>query len=636
MRGYHVVCAMAVLLSFTLFMGPSYAVPEKGETVPDFKAVDIEGKEVDLDKMIASDPQPSLIIIFFFTSNTGQEIAVKLRRLDLLYGKDNKLKIVAVGWKEEEDALSAFAKEYNIEYHVLKDTPELAAYGPFTTLPRTFIVTTEKKVLSSLSGSGEAEANLIHSIAQGFFQQRKLEEAKALADESIKAGENEKEARNLKGFALTAEGKLDEAEAEFGQIGSKEGLAKVALEKGEYDKAIEIADEADDESGYADTIKGSALMQSGKLDEAVSVLEVAATKPAADWQQSEARNAIGRAQQEMGNSDDAITNYQEAVALDPYNVIALSNEGSALRNKGDLKKAAEVLEKAQTIRDDDLVTLMLQQIQQDMKEANDIKRGELIRSQINDLRARYEELKAAGKDKPIDEWTSPAMVLAFLPSDKPSVFFERAGTDIVLRRELEAKLQASDNIQVVEREVLDKLLQELNLGSSEVADPDTQLQLGKVLSARMLGFVDFAKIGSDTKMYLRLVDTETTSIAAQFTETVNKYDKIDSLVDKLVADVLTKIVNGRQLQGLIADPVADDNVIINLGKGHGVKVGQTFTVIKEGAPIEAGGKILGYREEKMAMLEVTQVEDQYAICKVVKKNDGAQLAKNMKIRQPKK
>jgi len=104
------------------------------------------------------------------------------------------------------------------------------------------------------------------------------------------------------------------------------------------------------------------------------------------------------------------------VAIDPLNVVALSNEGAAHREKGDLQKATEVLEKAKTVRDDELVTLMLQQVQQELKEANDVKRGELIRAQINDLRERYDALKAAGKDKPIDEWTSPPLVLAFLPS----------------------------------------------------------------------------------------------------------------------------------------------------------------------------------------------------------------------------
>jgi len=189
-------------------------------------------------------------------------------------------------------------------------------------------------------------------------------------------------------------------------------------------------------------------------------------------------------------------------------------------------------------------------------------------------------------------------------------------------------------VGIVEREVLDKLLQELQLGSSELAGADTQLQLGKVLSARMLGFIDFAQVGADITMYLRLVDTETTSLAAQLTRSVKDPSAIPALADAVAAEVVAKLANGRQLQGLIAD-VATDEVIINLGTRHGVKPGQQFNVVTEGPPIEAGGKVIGHREVKAALLEVTVVEENYSVAKVVAKTEGAALAKEMRVKQAK-
>lgn len=628
--------AIGMVASFALlFAMAAGAVPAKGEHVPSFKALDIRGQEVNLDTIMGN--KPDLVILFFFTTSTGEEIAVKLRRLDALYKE--KLRIVAIGWKEDEPALKKFATDLNIDYYIIKDTPELGSeknFGPFNALPLTFILTDTKMVLKSLVGSGKAEADVISDVAQVYFQQRKLEQAKAVADEAVAAGEDPKAARNLKGFALAAEGKLDEAQAEFGQIDSKEGLAKVALEKGDTAKAIELANAAGPDNAYADTVRGTALMRTGKLDEAATAFDAAAAKPGDDWQRAEAVNGAGRVAQEKGNADGAIKKYQESVALDPYNVVALSNEGAAHRQKGDLKKAEEVLEKAQGLRDDSVVKAMLQQIQKEMKDANDVKRGELIRSQINDLKARYDALKAAGKDKPTDEWSSRPMVLAFLPSSAAqTAFFDRAGTDVVLQREIEARVQSDGRVKLVERAVLDKLLQELNLGSSDLAKQDTQLQLGKVMSARMLGFIDFASLGSDTLMYIRLIDTETTSVAAQIKRSVKDLSDINGLVDGVVQEIVKKAAEDRQLQGLIADAASDDAVIVNLGKAHGAKPGQKFLVIKEGEPIEAGGKVIAHREAKVAMLEVTSVEDEYAICKVVKKEEGVQLAKEMHIKQTK-
>ncbi len=85
--------------------------------------------------------------------------------------------------------------------------------------------------------------------------------------------------------------------------------------------------------------------------------------------------------------------------------------------------------------------------------------------------------------------------------------------------------------------------------------------------------------------YLRMVDTETTEIALQASETVPENDPgpaISALTAKIVADFAEK----RELKGLIADASSDDAVIVNLGARHGVAVGDAFSVLKEGAPVE--------------------------------------------------
>ena len=621
---------MTVLL--TVSTHPAWAQLQKDAVAPSFVAVDINGKDVNLDKIMEA--KPDLVILFFFTTATGQDIAVKLRRLDLLYGKD-KIKIAAIGWKEEEAALKKFASDLGIQYYLIKDSPELGAeqkYGPFKELPLTFIITDQKRVLRTIKGSGKTEADVINEVAIAFLQQHKAEQAQAVAKEAVKAGEDTKTAREVNGYALTLQGKLDDAETEFGAIGSKDGLAKVALEKHDNAKAIEIANQSPD-SGYAQTIKGMAQLREGKIDDAKVTLDAAAQKPARDWQKSEAVNTSARIDQGKGKTEDAITKYQQAVALDPYNVVALSNEGAAYREKGDLKKAAEVLEKAQGIRSDGLVTVMLQQIQREMKESNDVKRGELIRNQINDLRQRFEALKAAGKDKPADTWTTPPLVIGLLPSPgNANVMLERAGADVAIVREIEAQLQASGSVQVVEREVLDKLLQELNLGSSELANPGTQLQLGRILSARMLGFIDFTSVGAEPSIILRLVDTETTSLAGQVRKPIKDLSNIDTLVAEITKEIMGKLSEGRILRGLIADAGQPDAILINIGKKHGVKVGQQYVAVKPGSPIEVGGRTLGNRETRIGTIEVTSVEDELSTCKTLGLSEGVKIEKEMHVK----
>ncbi|MBI4559979.1 MAG: tetratricopeptide repeat protein [Candidatus Hydrogenedentes bacterium] len=621
-------------ISLVLANLSAQALPTQGSEPPNFTAKDINGTEVNLYRLL--DTQPDFAILHFFTSSTGEEIALRLQALDQLYGK-KRLGIIAVGVKEDETALKKFAADLRVNYYILPDQPEVSsAYGPIQRLPLTFIISKNPAgkwmVERLLVGGGEREANIISEVADAYFVQKKLDDAHALADAALKAGEDPKAVGAVKGYAFVEQGKLDEAQNEFNQIQSKEGLASVALEKGELDKAVELASQAGPDSGYANTIKGTALMRSGKLDEAAQEFGAAATKDARGWQKSEAVAGKGRIEQEKGQVDTAIATYEQAIALDPYNVVALSNEGAAHRQKGDLQKAADVLDQAQKVSGDDtLVAIMLKQVQEEMKKANDTKRSELIRQQIADLHKRYEEQKAAGK--PTDDWTSRPLVVAFLPSENATpAFFERAGTDVALRHEIEGRLQEDGNVQVVEREVLDKLLQELNLGSSELADSNTQLRLGKVLSAQLLGFIDFAKTGADAELYLRMVDTETTSIANQLRRPLKADSDLDALVTDVVNDLLGKMVTKRVLQGLIADAASDSAVLINLGKAHGAKVGQQFAVLQDGEPIIVGGREIGRKQTKVATLEVTEVEDQLATCKVTQKNDGAKLAKEMKIK----
>lgn len=611
-------------------LAPAGAAPNKGEKIQSFSAHDIRGESVDLDAILAK--SPDMVILYFFTTDTGQDVAASLNAIHMLYGRD-KVKIIAFGVKEDEAALKQFAEDLDVSYYVLAESQVdvEATFGDMHSLPLTFILKNDRTIVKVVRGSGETAAAILTKVAETYLQQGKTEEAVALAKQAEEKGEPAKDAKAIAGYALTAAGKLDDAAAEFGEIGLQEGLARVAYERGDYGEAIRIADEAAGKSGYADTIKAMALMHEGKLDEAGAAFEQATKLPAADWQQSEAVNGQGRLFQEKGETDAAIAQYQDAVALDPYNVVALSNEGAAYREQGELGKAKAVLEQAQAMAGDELVSVMLKQIQAEMEEANDVKRGELIRQQIQDLAARYEEMKAAGTAEPADPWTTKPLVMAFLPSqNRTAVFFERAGTDVVLKRELENAVRDTKQVRVVEREMLDKLLQELNLGSSELTSQDTQLQLGKLLSAQYLGFIDFAKAGPDTVMYLRLVDTETTEIALQLSRNLNGADGISAVAAGLAKDMTGRVMDERALQGLIADASDDDAVIINLGKDHGIAKGQKFTVLDEGEPIKAGGKIIAYRPKKVAILEVTKVEDAYAICKVVQKKIN--LAQDMKIK----
>jgi Flp pilus assembly protein TadD len=535
--------------------------------------------------------------------------------------------------QKDEKALKDFASRLGIQYHILDPAKiqDAAWLDRVTALPLTVFIRAgqEKMIDQVLAGGGATTAHLLATVAENLFRQRK-EEALALVNEAAAEPNAPQSTTELKGYILTSKGRLDEAQKEFEAAQSTTGLAKVALERGTLPEALALAEKAP-ENGYAQTVKATALAKMGKLDLAESTVSTATAAASQDWQKSEALNLQGRLAQESGNLGTAIQRYGEAAHTDPYNVVSLANEGAARRANGDLEGAKNVLEQASR-RGDTATAILLKQVSDEIKQATDTKRAEVVRAQIEDLGKRYRDSLAAGSPATKDQWSSRPLVVALLPSTEHStVFFDRAGMDTLVQRELETRLQASGKVSVVERDMLDKLLQELNLGSSEITSADTQRRLGQVLSAGVLGFLSFVPSANGVAASLRLVDTETTAILAQVSAPLDENNP-EAALKAMIERIVTWAASERELKGLIADCTSDDAIMVNVGARHGVTPGMAFTVLAEGAPVEVGGRVVTRRQEAVGRVEVTQVEPDYAVCKVVNRRDGASFAKEMKVK----
>jgi hypothetical protein len=64
-------------------------------------------------------------------------------------------------------------------------------------------------------------------------------------------------------------------------------------------------------------------------------------------------------------------------------------------------------------------------------------------------------------------------------------------------------------IAIAERELIDKILQEQIIGSSELADPDMRTRLGKIILAAFLAFSSYAGDENNVSYTIRIVATET-------------------------------------------------------------------------------------------------------------------------------
>ncbi len=603
----------------------------KNDSFPLFTAKDINGEEINLSKY--KDKNEPVLVIFIFSPQTGEDMATKLSVLDLQLG-GKKIEIIGIACKEEVKGLKQFANRLDLKFKIVseKELSDNSCLSKVDVLPMVLFVVPPTMVIERILRGGGHQLSLLKETAEFFYRKKDLETASKMLNTSIADEQKNIDLQELKGYILSEQGKIDEAEKEFGAINATAGLAKIAYMKGDYQKAIEYADQVPND-GYAQTIKGMALSKLGKIEEAKVILQKNQDRTKYDWMKAENLNAQGRISQEMGEDTKALQEFEQAVSLDPMNVVALSNKAVVHQKKGELDKAKEILTEASKRGDDQVTQILLQQVTEQIQKNNDVQRQKVIQEQITQLATRFKELKESGVILG-DTWDTKPPVVAFLRGNTAfqGLLLERAGVDNAFQRELEKTVRNRFlPMQVVEREMLDKLLQELQLGSSDLASTETQRQLGKVLSARFLGFIEFASLGKSPMVYVRLVDTETTEIIGQCSSIFNENDLI-STIQKITEEMeqcfreTNKSVRGTVLS------VEDNSVTVNLGKSHGIKEGCVLTLIQQGEPIEINGKKVGFRQVPVGQIEILEVENEYSTGTLKLTKEGTKVEKGMKVK----
>lgn len=82
----------------------------------------------------------------------------------------------------------------------------------------------------------------------------------------------------------------------------------------------------------------------------------------------------------------------------------------------------------------------------------------------------------------------------------------QAGMGEVLSGQIAARIGEDGNYQMVERQYLLKAIEELHLGSSDLAAPETRLRLGRIIGAQQMVFGAFQVVGKQMRLDLRRVD----------------------------------------------------------------------------------------------------------------------------------
>jgi len=433
-----------------------------------------------------------------------------------------------------------------------------------------------------------------------------------------------------KAYAQLEKGDLKSAEATFAGLSEKrgdakvrgyEGLGAVAFQRNDLPKAKDYAVKAmemDPNAIYPHIVLGNVAYNQNDLASAEGEYRAAIAgvngKP---WMKSEAYNRLGRLSSEKGQDQVALQNYQLAVKEDPKNTEASVNLGQKFLSLGNPAQAQTAFKSGLSASPDDttLTMLLAESVRQTQQAIADKERAELLNQEISDLVKRYKEGKTGPALPAQDEWTSKPMTLALVDFETKGKLGMMEGEDDFLRLAITNALKETGRARIVEREKLDKVIQELNLSSSELASDQTRLQLGKLLSARLIATGSIIRYGGKLQMSLRLIETETSEVKVALTsdaypETATAGEVAKSFVGQMAGEVKKSY----PLRGEVAQ-ISGNEIVLNIGQNVGVKAGDKMRVLDE-RKVKIGDKISTTRLEA-GTLEITRVEDQLGYGKQV-------------------
>jgi hypothetical protein len=288
-----------------------------------------------------------------------------------------------------------------------------------------------------------------------------------------------------------------------------------------------------------------------------------------------------------------------------------ANKGYVVDKLGRHQEALALYRQAGHIDPDDaLAAMLLREAEQRERRAQDKEEQQRIDQLIAGLLQVYKE--GRGLPRSSDEWTSMPLSIAFVDFQQKGPPATRAGLEELSVSRLVEALRTSGRMTVVEREFLDKLLAELRLGSSELADPASALRLGKILAARLIATGSLIRIGDTGQLSVHVSEAETTSQVASATEMIEAPETIGGTVAQIAQVLLQQLRQRYPLQGRIVT-LTPQAVTLNIGAQQGVTPGVVLEVFREGDVHDPVGR-----------LEVIRVEAQSSRARVLEQTEDIQ------------
>jgi TolB-like protein len=201
--------------------------------------------------------------------------------------------------------------------------------------------------------------------------------------------------------------------------------------------------------------------------------------------------------------------------------------------------------------------------------------------------------------------------------------FETKDMGIIVAEWFITALVKAGRFDVIERGLIQKLLEEQKLSMTGIVDATTATKIGKFLGVKTIISGSVMKLQNVIEINARIIDVETASIIAA--ENVKSTAAVR--LQDLVVQMSEKIIRNFPLEGYIVNKT-DSKVTIDLGRVAGVKEEMEFSVYKEGKIIKhpKTGAIIDVQRIETGKIIITDVRDKIAEGKILKEESPGSIS----------
>ena len=357
-------------------------------------------------------------------------------------------------------------------------------------------------------------------------------------------------------------------------VSHHERLALAAFKEGNYGQVEQTCLQLQDKAprrGLSYLLLGNVNFFRGELEQARYLYQHAVeAELSSEIDKAEALIGLGRIASESGLPDRALHYYQKAGDLSPSSGRPYLAQALLLEQQGDFEQAAVLLRKAQaTSRTDNLpLEGLAARLEAKANRDAEMQRQARVDQLVEQL---TQQLATAPESSPEPQWSSRPLTLWVMDLEQTGYTLQE-GSAVLLASAVTDRLLQDKSIQIVERALLDKMMEELRLGSSKLADPGAMLQLGRLVSARLLVYGQMVHSAPHARVTLRCVDTESGRIIAVVNADFDAQASMADMATRIADELALKVKKHYPLKAKVIK-TKQNTIILDVGHRQGAAIG---------------------------------------------------------------